>query len=235
MGAVRSGAPRRGERSGPAGAAAAAPDPRRPAATGGTAGRAVERDPGTRRARGGLRPTGCGTTCCVGSGAGRSPSDSLPSPVAAAAALILGLKRRRRTPVARGSDLAGAGPGGLGRGLRPARRLRDDDRTRVDQPPRRRGGRGRRRRCRRRAAADWHRCRARRRSVPVSTATRRRTRWRASDVIERAVLEPRSRWSRLRCRLSTRSLRRRTGSPITAATRPAPAGPAPAFVATAGP
>ena len=37
------------------------------------------------------------------------------------------------------------------------------------------------------------------------------------DVVEHAVLEPRSHWSRLRCRLSTRSLRRRTGSPITAA------------------
>jgi transglutaminase-like putative cysteine protease len=36
-------------------------------------------------------------------------------------------------------------------------------------------------------------------------------------IVERAALEPRSRWSRLRCRLSTRSLRRRTGSPITAA------------------
>ena len=46
-------------------------------------------------------------------------------------------------------------------------------------------------------------------------------------VVEHAVLGPRSRWSRLRCRLSTRSLRRRTGSPITAAAR------RPAFAAAA--
>jgi transglutaminase-like putative cysteine protease len=53
------------------------------------------------------------------------------------------------------------------------------------------------------------------------------------DVVERAVLEPRSRRSRLRCRLSTRSLRRRTGSPITAAVdrRPTAPSPVPAFAA----
>ena len=106
--------PDEAQRPGAAGPAAAAPDPRRPAAAGGPAGRAVERD--ARSPTSPRRTTAGGVWDDVlrWVGRARSPSAVVALPLAAVAGLILWLKRRRRRRLLEAPTPAG-GRGGRGR------------------------------------------------------------------------------------------------------------------------